>query len=356
MARLPQPLARAGAPWSKALYAAAPSMCVTVAALALLWGNPAFREFPSWLQIALRGWPDESLCLVQEPRDVCGLPAYRTATAEQFLKTTGQLARVAKRGSLAIFDDNDTLYYATLGLAPWGRYSPLFPNLLMQFQLDAVLRELQAAPPDYIAMLGVPGYRNIWKSTYKDVWDALRGPVVRAYLFDRLAGSFEVWRKPREGDLLPVTGALFDGRFRLTGYRIGDRRAGEALAVDLLWAAEDVPNGSCTTFIHLLDGSGRRAAQSDAIPAMGAYPTERWKPGEVVLDRHGLGAGSLAPGRYELQVGLYDTSSGARLPVWDVAGNPRDSKFDLARFTVTGLCPERRPVAIDPGFGPEAPR
>ena len=92
---------------------------------------------------------------------------------------------------------------------------------------------------------------------------------------------------------------------------------GDPLVVTLVWQAVTAPQAAYTVFVHLVDGTGKIVAQSDAPPAAG-YATDRWLPGEVVIDSHTLQ--SPAPGRYQLLVGMYDPITGRRLPAQDEAG------------------------------------
>ena len=94
---------------------------------------------------------------------------------------------------------------------------------------------------------------------------------------------------------------------------------GEPLTVTLVWQAAAPPQGAYTVFVHLMDDAGKIVAQSDAQPAAG-YATDRWLPGEVVIDTHTLQSPS--SGRYRLLVGMYDPVSGQRLPAQDEAGQP----------------------------------
>ena len=91
------------------------------------------------------------------------------------------------------------------------------------------------------------------------------------------------------------------------------------VAMTLYWqaVAGDIPTGY-TVFVHLLADDGRLIAQSDAVPAGGARPTNEWLMGEYVVDTHELAwreTGYSGPAR--LAVGLYDPLIGARLPTAD---------------------------------------
>ena len=79
---------------------------------------------------------------------------------------------------------------------------------------------------------------------------------------------------------------------------------------------------SYTGFVHLLDEEGDLRGQRDSVPGGGSLPTTGWMSGEVVTDRYDISIASDAPpGRYRLLVGMYEATSGKRLPVYDGAGN-----------------------------------
>ncbi len=133
-----------------------------------------------------------------------------------------------------------------------------------------------------------------------------------------VAARSRVYRLPRRATPLEV--ALGES-IRLRGYELTLPEAtGGELSLTLYWQAAQRVAGDFKVFVHLVDESGRIAAQADAIPADGTAPTDGWLPGEVVADRHGLAAPR--PGRYRLLTGLYDPGSGDRLPAVDAAGRP----------------------------------
>ena len=100
-------------------------------------------------------------------------------------------------------------------------------------------------------------------------------------------------------------------------------RAGDPIEVGLRWQATVRPRANYSVFVHLLDGSGTTVAQHDGWPAAGGRPTSGWQPGEVVDDHHALlTAVSLAPGRYQLETGLYD-AAGVRLALDSGAGTSK---------------------------------
>jgi hypothetical protein len=105
------------------------------------------------------------------------------------------------------------------------------------------------------------------------------------------------------------------------------RRPGEVLYVRLLWAVDDPPPaGDWTTFVHLLDPRDptRVLVAADSHPGGGSYPTDRWQPGQQIVDEYQVRLPrDLLPGTYAVELGFY-TASGERLPVQDASGKPSD--------------------------------
>ncbi|MBC7223367.1 MAG: DUF2079 domain-containing protein [Anaerolineae bacterium] len=112
--------------------------------------------------------------------------------------------------------------------------------------------------------------------------------------------------------------AEFGGLVRLLGYdlQVVGEAEGRALLLTLYWQALVTPDRDYTGFVHLLDGTGQRVAQSDAQPDWnGPVPTTTWRPGEVVKDVRRLPLpASLDQPPYRLWVGWYWWETGERLP------------------------------------------
>ncbi len=104
----------------------------------------------------------------------------------------------------------------------------------------------------------------------------------------------------------------------LLGYDLPAARlaAGKRLELTLYWRARGETDTGYKVFVHLLDGTNRIWGQQDAVPGGGALPTTSWVSGEVVADHYSFDVDAGAPpGRYWLEVGMYDPASGRRLPV-----------------------------------------
>ena len=93
---------------------------------------------------------------------------------------------------------------------------------------------------------------------------------------------------------------------------------GDALAVTLVWRAEQEMTTSYRIFVQLLDENGRLISQSDGLPVNWSRPTTGWLPGEILLDPHTLPlptdltpqTGTLIAGLYTVENGRLTTASG----------------------------------------------
>jgi hypothetical protein len=92
--------------------------------------------------------------------------------------------------------------------------------------------------------------------------------------------------------------------------------AGDVLRLTLYWQMRRPVQTSYSVFTHLLHEGGELWGQQDSVPAEGTYPTTEWVEGEVVEDPFGIAvANDAPPGRYQLELGLYDAATGHRLPL-----------------------------------------
>jgi hypothetical protein len=90
----------------------------------------------------------------------------------------------------------------------------------------------------------------------------------------------------------------------------GSLTPGETAATTLAWQSLAETDHSYTAFVHLLNESGQLVAQDDHLPLQGRRPTDTWALGEVIIDQHTLPLpADLAPGRYRLEIGLYDANT-----------------------------------------------
>jgi hypothetical protein len=103
-----------------------------------------------------------------------------------------------------------------------------------------------------------------------------------------------------------------------------------SLKLTFYWQAVALAETDYTAFIHLRNSAGEVVVQKDQPPLMGRYPTSLWDTGEIIKDELTLPLERLAPGRYQLVAGMYDFTTGMRLPV---EGSP-DATVPLQSFEV----------------------
>ena len=110
----------------------------------------------------------------------------------------------------------------------------------------------------------------------------------------------------------------FSGQVKLVGYEApGSVKAGQTFNVGIYWQTVKTPGADYTTFLHLVDTSGKTVAQVDLAPFAGTRPTSTWKPGDLVRDDYPLALpANLSAGKYRLVVGLYQPN-GPRLNLSD---------------------------------------
>ncbi|MCX6032569.1 MAG: exosortase-associated EpsI family protein [Chloroflexi bacterium] len=89
-------------------------------------------------------------------------------------------------------------------------------------------------------------------------------------------------------------------------------QAGQTLTLTLYWQAQLQPQHDYVGFVRLRDTAGRIVVEQNGEPLNGAYSTSAWERGEIVEDVRALRTKSLAPGLYQLEVGIFS--------FWDMRG------------------------------------
>jgi len=92
---------------------------------------------------------------------------------------------------------------------------------------------------------------------------------------------------------------------------------GKSLYLTLYWQALGKMDVSYTVFTHLLDTKEQIRGQKDSVPGGGTLPTTSWMQGEIITDEYEIAVYPDAPpGEYVIEMGMYDASTGQRLPVF----------------------------------------
>jgi hypothetical protein len=146
--------------------------------------------------------------------------------------------------------------------------------------------------------------------------------------FDRTATPAAFARSAR--GTIPIE-ANFSNLVRLIGFDVDTRRAypGGRVPVTFYWQPLTQIPVSYHVFAHLESGTGP-VAQADGVPVCWNYPTDLWRPGQIIADQHAIRIPpDILPATYPLQVGLYLPDTFERLDILDVAGNPAGVSITL---------------------------
>lgn len=96
--------------------------------------------------------------------------------------------------------------------------------------------------------------------------------------------------------------------------RLSSAEAGRrSLDLRFVWRVDQTPAQAVKMFVHLLDDKGQREAQRDSAPLDDKADTRQWRVGDAYQDVYSLPLpANLSPGRYQVEVGIYDAASGTR--------------------------------------------
>ncbi|MEK7328420.1 MAG: hypothetical protein AAB217_24510, partial [Chloroflexota bacterium] len=115
----------------------------------------------------------------------------------------------------------------------------------------------------------------------------------------------------------PASGNAIEYEFanglRLTTQQVSAELApGDLLAIRLNWTATRAISDRATIFLHGLAADGSLAFGRDSEPRNGFGPVTEWRPGTLHEELRGvLLPPDLPPGTYIIEVGVYNTLTGA---------------------------------------------
>lgn len=112
----------------------------------------------------------------------------------------------------------------------------------------------------------------------------------------------------------------------------------DRLHLTLFWQGRQPIPRDYTVFLHLVDANGQMVGQWDQLPAAGVALTTTWQPQQVIVDDYQIPfqlTGASAP--YQLLVGLYDPTTGQRLPL-QTSSQPilPEARLQLYQLTLLG--------------------
>ena len=170
--------------------------------------------------------------------------------------------------------------------------------------------------------------RRLDSDGWEQAWNADRQAApLWSVAFD---GVTYVWVYGAPPEEPAAGGPEYEGNYQLGEHiqlkrvRLSDQTPapGDSLTVVLIWESDGEVKENYTVFCHVLSASGELVAQQDGPPIYGVRPAPSWRAGEIIEDSHEIFLdGDLAPGEYELSVGMYDAETLGRLAAYDAAGH-----------------------------------
>jgi hypothetical protein len=149
--------------------------------------------------------------------------------------------------------------------------------------------------------------------------------------FDRTASPDRFFRGGQPAHRLE---AQFGEVTKLSGYTLSDRQvtADKVLSVYLYWQSLEETDVAYRAFVHL--GENPVWGQHDDDPAC-RLPTSVWRTGQTTVGQFRVTPSPEAPpGDYPLVIGLYDPTTGERLPILDPHGQPIGDSLILTTVRV----------------------
>jgi hypothetical protein len=137
---------------------------------------------------------------------------------------------------------------------------------------------------------------------------AAASPVLQSLEVEFAPGDAPALRSPVS---LP---ASFNGQIVFLGYEhlTPSPTPGQELALLTYWRVIERPEHPLEIFVHLLDDHSRIRGQHDGLDV----PVDGWYPGDVIVQLHTFAvAADAPPGRYWIEVGLYNPQTMERLQV-----------------------------------------
>ena len=191
----------------------------------------------------------------------------------------------------------------------------------------------------------------------------LKSKILAAFLFVLCLIALPAWivpsytppRATRATLTTPPLRADFGNVLRLTGFQIDRRNTapGNTVGLALQWTALAPTAADHSLFIHVLGAGDRIVAQRDTFPGRGLLSTTWLEAGRTWIEHYEIAIPPLAyaPDSLTLAVGMYETATGARLPVQAGAPFVVTPAGDAVIFGDVWLSEPQKPVVVYFGKG-----
>ncbi len=185
-----------------------------VGLFAMLGPRPMLRQpiadYPSLASKLVGAGEPDGLCLIEQPKDLCGLPAQQEPTVNHVRAVAARLASIVDQGqTFAVVDETGSLFYLLAGSPSFSRYPRIFIAMYNDEIVQEVKGSLEDPPPDYILTRplvpdeGKPFYR-FWRfatfgmapgSLHHETWEELNEVIRRDYVLDTDMAPFQLYKR-----------------------------------------------------------------------------------------------------------------------------------------------------------------
>lgn len=168
------------------------------------------QDYPGLASRLVAGRQPDGLCVLLEPRDLCGLPAHQAATVNHVRAIIDRLDAIKAQGrTYAVVDETGSLFYLATDTPSFSRYPRIFIAMYTEEKVDEVRKSLEDQSPDFIltrplvADQGKPFYRR-WRfaifgmapgSQHHETWEELNEVIRRDYVLETDMAPFELWER-----------------------------------------------------------------------------------------------------------------------------------------------------------------
>jgi hypothetical protein len=170
------------------------------------------RAYPNLISSTIEGAPAEGVCVMLEPKDICGLSPKLEDKTDDFRAIADRLRGFNLEGkSFAVLDEFGSFLSLASDAPPWGRYTRPFTSIYQKQHLKQYLDSLRSDSPDFIVsrmmLENDSSTSEDWPITvsrlgpgpdspYADMWDEFNAVVHDLYRLESTMPPYGIWRLP----------------------------------------------------------------------------------------------------------------------------------------------------------------
>lgn len=171
--------------------------------------------------------------------------------------------------------------------------------------LASINKDFRALTGRTLPVLDDRSYRVLLVSNQISAGEEDFNPITRALISEVPKGATK-------------TNHVFDDKIELAGWQLtpDEPQPGSELMISLFWRVKKRISGRWKVFVHI-DAPGQRI-HADHDPVEGMFPTDNWKPGDLIRDDHRVVVKrTQGRGRHTFYVGLFRGSTRMAVTVGD---------------------------------------